>query len=749
MIEAGQSYVPLSALTAAENEVRTAFTTGTPIDLGGREVRGPVLAGLLTGAYPLDPGAMPALRLDNAVVTGVFDIEGRVIGHVVTLRRCVFGRPPILRMARLVALTMPGCRVPGVKARNLRVGSDLVLEPGFTCTGVLDLTDATIEGTLRLAGAVLRNPGAAALLGARLRVSGSIQAVAARAYGEVRLRGANVGGSVHLTGARLDHPSGTVLEGTGLTVEGNLLCDSGGGRFHAIGTVLLTGARVGGDAAFSGAHLRDGNGGAPDNHVLVLPRGTAEDHAVLDADRLRVEGDLKLDAGFTALGAVGLRGARIGGHLLLSGATIGRREVVTRLAECFAAGKPVDRVPIALVADGIEVRGDVEGRGAVHGKVDSDGDPRFAFRAHGQVRLVDAHVHGSASLARARLRGPGIDVLFADRLRVGGTLFLRKVRVSGSVRLQNAAIGSSLDCSGARLVKPRLRPNGTVKPSLDARVASIGKDLLCSYGFRAIGGVRVRLVEVGKMATFGGARLGGRTGPGQPVTDKALSAYGLTAQELVLSFPPAYPPRGQVVLTRAAVVSVIDGPGLWAARGGIDLEDFTFTAITAHPEVPVRTRLRWLRDVQPDFAPGPYEQLAAVFAGGGDEERAQQVQLERQRRRYAELNVAGRAWGRLQEWTVGYGYRPWLAMVWLLLFWGLGTLWFSNNVMDKLDADVNPVWNPPLLATDLLLPIIDLGQDNRWRMVGASQWIQGALIAVGWILATTAAAGATRVLKRG
>ncbi|MGH3864497.1 hypothetical protein [Actinokineospora sp.] len=747
MIEAGTQYVALSSLTDTEREVQSAFTTGTRLDLGGRQVRGPVLAALLTGAYPLGAGAMPALRLDNATVTGSFDIEGRTIDHVIALRRCAFERPPILRMARLVGLTMPNCRVPGVKARNLRVGSDLVLEPGFTCTGVLDLTDATIEGTLRLAGAVLRNPSGAALLGARLRVSGSIQGVAARAFGEVRLRGANIGGSVHLTGARMANPDGPVLEATGMAVEGNLMCDTGGGRFDATGTVLLSGARIGGDAVFSGAHLHDGAAG--ESHVLVLPHGTAEDHTVLDADRLRVDGDVKLDAGFTAAGAVGLRGARIGGHLLLSGATIGRRDVVARLAAAFASGTAVERVPVALIGDGVEVFGDVECRGAVNGKIDSDGDQRTALRTYGQVRLVDAHVHGSASLSRARLCGPAIDVLFADRLRVGGTLFLRKVRISGSVRLQNAHIGSSLDCSGARLIKPRLRPNGTVKPSLDARVATIGKDLLCSFGFLAIGGVRVRLVEVGKMATFSGARLGGRTHPRHPATDKVLSAYGLTAQELVLAFPPRRPPRGQVVLTRASIVSVIDGPGLWAARGGVDLEDFSFTAITSHPEVSVGTRLAWLRAVQPDFAPGPYEQLAAVYAGGGDEERAQLVQLERQRRRYAELNVAGRMWGRLQEWTVGYGYRPWLAMVWLLLFWLLGLLWFSTHVMEKLDADVNPVWNPPLLATDLLLPIVDLGQDNKWRMVGASQWIAGALIAVGWILATTAAAGATRVLKRG
>ncbi|SES48341.1 hypothetical protein [Actinokineospora terrae] len=744
------AYVPLEDLTDTEQAVREAFDSGSRLDLAGRDdraVRGEVLAALLVGAYPLGVGAMPAMRLDNAAVTGRFDIEGRAVGSVITLQRCEFEHAPVLRMARLVALSLRGCRLPGLYARNLRVGSDLLLEAGFTCSGVLDLTDATVEGTLRLAGAVLRNTGAAALLGARLRVSGSVHAVALRVFGELRLRGANIGGSVRLTGARLSHPSGTALEATGLVVAGDLFCDVGGGQFDASGTVILSGARIGGDAVFSGAQLHDGGGG--DGHVRVLPRGTVDDHYILDADRLRVDGDVKLDEGFTASGTVGLRSAQIGGHLLLSGATIGHRAAVDELAKAFAERRAVTRVPIALVADGIEVRGDVEARGAVGGKVDSDGNPGTALRAYGQVRLVDAYVHGSASLSRARLRGPAIDVLFADRLRVGGTLFLRKVRASGSIRLQNAHIGSSLDCSGAQLTKPRLRPDGSLKPSLDARVATVGKDLLCSHGFRAIGGVRVRLVEVGKMATFAGARLGGRTRPGHLLTDKALSAYGLSAQELVLVFPERRPPQGTVILTRATVVSVIDGPGLWAATGGVEIEDFTFTALTAIPDVPVKTRLQWLRKVQPDFAPGPYERLAAVYSEGGEEELAQQIHLERQRRRYAELHLAGRLWGRLQDITVGYGYRPWLAMVWLALFWLLGMLWFSDHVMEKLDNDVNPVWNPPLLATDLLLPIIDLGQDNKWRMVGASQWISGVLIAVGWILATTAATGATRVLKRG
>ena len=43
---------------------------------------------------------------------------------------------------------------------------------------------------------------------------------------------------------------------------------------------------------------------------------------------------------------------------------------------------------------------------------------------------------------------------------------------------------------------------------------------------------------------------------------------------------------------------------------------------------------------------------------------------------------------------------------------------------------------------------MNLGQDGYWRLEGASQWIATGLDVVGWILATTAAAGAARILKR-
>ena len=113
-----------------------------------------------------------------------------------------------------------------------------------------------------------------------------------------------------------------------------------------------------------------------------------------------------------------------------------------------------------------------------------------------------------------------------------------------------------------------------------------------------------------------------------------------------------------------------------------------------------------------------------------------------------EAGPAGRVWGALQRWTVGFGYQPWLAVCWLVLAWLLGAIWFVGHVPTPVDDGQHPVFDAWIFAADTLLPIVNLGQDGYWRLEGASQWIATGLDVVGWILATTAAAGAARILKR-
>ena len=57
-------------------------------------------------------------------------------------------------------------------------------------------------------------------------------------------------------------------------------------------------------------------------------------------------------------------------------------------------------------------------------------------------------------------------------------------------------------------------------------------------------------------------------------------------------------------------------------------------------------------------------------------------------------------------------------------------------------------FNAPICTLDLLLPVIDFGQQNAFAPTGVYQWLSYLLIAVGWVLATTIAARITRTLSR-
>lgn len=704
-----------------------ALASGRELDLGGASLPAAMLAAALTAEPP--PGA-PALRLKKANVTGALRLAGARVQVPVELRQCRFAHAPDLRMAELAGLALTGCSVPALRAGNLRVAADLLLNDGFTVNATVNLTDAQVGGSLRLSGARLRGVGGSALIADRIVVEGTFYARKLHSGGELRLPGGRITGNIDLAGADLSSPiTRDVLDATGITIGGSLLAgrhDEPNVTFSANGRVLLAGARVGGDMSLSGARIESTGdpeqpGPEAESRMPGVPGGIVDDSACLVADRIHVDGNLELDDGLETTGTLRLPNAVVGGYLRLSGA---------KLTGPFGAS---DR-GIALLGDGLAVGGDLEGR-------DHGGG---ALTCNGQLRLVGAQVHGSASLSGIELNAPDGYALLADRLQIGGEFYLRRARCEGTLRLQNASVGATLDCSGAELARPRLRPDRTVRPSLDLRAATIGKDLLCVGGFIATGGVRVRRTEAGKSAQFVDATLGGP--PEQGFVRYALNAYGLSTAELVIRLTT--PPQGQVRLGQAQVGSFTDSAAVWQAVGGVGINGFDYQSLNDGSVADAGVRLRWLENVMPDYAPGPYERLATAYRRAGHEELAELVLMERQRRRYGEAGLAGRIWGAMQRWTVGYGYRPWLAVGWLMLFWGLGGAWFSFNELLPVDSGQSPVWNPWLFAADTLLPIVNLGQDGYWRLDGASQWIASGLIAAGWILATTAAAGAARILKR-
>ncbi|MEU7529385.1 hypothetical protein AB0A74_26915 [Saccharothrix sp. NPDC042600] len=406
-----------------------------------------------------------------------------------------------------------------------------------------------------------------------------------------------------------------------------------------------------------------------------------------------------------------------------------------RVAEPIGFGR-------ALHLDGAQVGGDVVARQAF-------------FR--GQIRMVDLQVKGSLTLDGSALDNPRADAVLGNRSHIGSNLTAREVEVTGGLELRGVQIGANLDLRGSRITQPgRYRHMPAGKPSLDVGGGTIGRDLICAGGakeFVAHGGVRARRAQVGRMANFNGAVLGDK------LDSHALNALGLQVQELVLT--PVSPPRGDVTLRQVRCTSLDDNETFWSATGWIDLEEFRYDSlrnpIDLRDDDEVDRRLRWLRQaMRRSYRPGPYDQFAEMLRACGNDEHAATVLVEKQRLRYRAV-AEGRRWLRplvllwswLQRSMVGYGYRPARALAWLVVSWVLGSVWFSvGPPLEVINSDDRLPWNPWLFTIDLVVPIVDFGNKNRWQLAGASQWIGAGLIVTGWVLATTVAAGLTRMLKR-
>jgi hypothetical protein len=695
--------------------------------------------------------AAPVVRIEDRYLVGTLDLRALEFPYLLEFVRCRFEKKPDFRQANLAGLEFDGCWLPGLSARNARCDNDIALLNTTVRGGKVDLTDATIRGSLLLSGSRLANPGGRGLHADRLQLAGALLAYNLEVVGEVRIPGLRSGGNVNFSGAGLHNPAGCALDGNGMHVGGNLVCgvDMTGKRFSSTGWVFLPSVQVESDWSMRGAHLRPGG----DNRAaLPVDDPYYDARTTLIADRMKVGGNADLDQDFTSAGTLRMVNAHIGGSLRMTSACVD-----------VSGGAEAQFDSRAVYLDGTQIDGNLDARG---------------LRITGECRLLDLGVRGNVRLDGAVLANPGKDVWVSRRTTVGGNFECRDAEIYGSLIMQEVQIGANLDLRASRLSKPgRYTRDRNLKPCLDIRAGRIGRDVVCAAGsrraFAAAGEVRMVRATIGRQLTFAGAELGE---PDGPEDRSVLNAFGAQTQELTLTLARA--PRGRVGLRQMRCTSLDDNEALWRATGGLDLDAFRYDSLTKAidlaDDAAVERRLQWLRTAERGvYSPGPYDQLAAMLRSVGNEEHADTVLIAKQRRRYAALAHGFRVlgplvalWSWLQRWMVGYGYRPSRALGWLALLLVIGTLWFAfypahcglaagdppdfaaYRFCPMTNQDDHLVWNPFLFTLDLLVPIVDFGNKNRWALPGMSQWFAAALIAAGWLLATTVAAGLTRLLRR-
>ncbi|GAA0643307.1 hypothetical protein GCM10009535_20840 [Streptomyces thermocarboxydovorans] len=370
------------------------------------------------------------------------------------------------------------------------------------------------------------------------------------------------------------------------------------------------------------------------------------------------------------------------------------------------------------------------------------------------IRLTDARIGTDLLLNQAVVhRDRSGRSLAGDGLTVGQDLQAEMLQSHGELSLRGATIGVSLNLRGARLLNPHTRqalnaPQLTVGRSLYLTPAGLGPH--ARSGMTPARGTRIQRFEC-----QGGVRLDdGRFGD---AVDLEGARFAFTdEQELSmrrgqtpeLRFLCERPVRGQVVLSGARVVNLMDRVDSWPGPGRLQMGGFTYENLVPRGPFPLEKRIRWVGAASAEYNPEPYERLAAVLRAGGADEDAREVLLAKQRRRRQSLPLAAKLWGYAQDWTVAYGYRPGRAAVWMAVLWAAGSVTFARADHPPIKEGEHPAWNPSLFALDLLLPVIDLGQVGFWQLRGGWQWLAAAFILMGWILATTVAAGATRTLRR-
>lgn len=266
--------VTANGLSEAEQRLWEVFPTGQMVDfqsgtvgaddpaLGGtwgpdRQIRAHVLAALLCGAAPVEPGQVGRVTLRGARITGRITLADGELKHALWLDRCFVGDGIDLTNAVTRTIKLTGCLL-----------------------GPLELAGANVGGDLRFSGAQLIGDSGLALNAERLNVAGNMACDGICADSEIRLVGASIAGQLSFRRAQLAARDGPALNAEGLTVGGDLLCDGdpfGPGypfgtrpktpdaraHFRVDGLVNFHGAKIGADLSFRGAELlsRDGKDG--------------------------------------------------------------------------------------------------------------------------------------------------------------------------------------------------------------------------------------------------------------------------------------------------------------------------------------------------------------------------------------------------------------------------------------------------------------------------------------------------------
>jgi hypothetical protein len=481
-------------------------------------------------------------------------------------------------------------------------------------------------------------------------------------------------------------------------------------------------------------------------------------------------------------------GARIRGPVKLSSVHLPFAIVARRSA--MSDGVHLARAEIPYLDLSGSYVSELDAKGlVVHGDLDM-----ADVHSLGEVLIEGARIDGDLNLAGANLHHSAVEMLSwsapfkaaldAAAVVVGGAAKICcGFQSDGAVLLQSASINQGLLMWGTRLSNP-----GNVSlNALDADIpggVALGGILQTLGGFQAQGRVDFELAKVKLYFQVAHAKFEGAVSENPALVD-LLTGHGLFAAGMTVDGPLTFTDvkfaNGAVLnLVGAKVSGFVDEKKSWPEPGRLLIDGFTYDALGNYgaggDQNDAGSRLRWLA-LQPGFHQQPYRQLAKVLQQSGDDSGAMQVLVAKEDLRYARYGSLGRLWGDFLRYTVGYGHRPMLTIMWSLGFVLVGWLivrgakaaavmrpTYPENALAAGDRRYEHLY-PLLFSLDVFLPFVNLHQEHYWwpdadaagrcGVFGFTLNLRGSVvlyylwaqIIAGWILSAIFVAGMTGLIK--
>lgn len=373
------------------------------------------------------------------------------------------------------------------------------------------------------------------------------------------------------------------------------------------------------------------------------------------------------------------------------------------------------------------------------------------------LSLVACHTDHPVRLRGAKLStldftGLVAPRLMADEVTIERSLTLRDAALGGgsfyAVHLGGARIGGVLNFSGARLIADE-------GPAMQASGLRTESGVFLNRGFHAegtgeLGVVRLPGAVVGTMLNLGEATIRNPAGPSL-VADylrtgsSAMLHDGFDAEGTVRFVGANI--GGQLVCENGRARSVRPGDlaldlsqvqiaGHLRMRFSFPEGALDVTGLTYGGRPRDATLAEWLEmlaERTPEYASQPYFQLAKAHAGAGHERNVRRIHIARQKDllRRGDLGLSGRVWHRVAGVTVGHGYRPIVALLWLV-----GTLTLSV-LLTVLAGAAGLLGRCPFveqieLALNAVTPLVKAG--NHRCVVDTGRGLGQAVLAAGWVL---------------